>query len=472
MVNIQMLDKLFLRLIIKDITVDNIVDEGNIIYDEISRRFVQINEKELGLLKYAEELCSGHNYPKIEYNIQEVSDAISNLNRHNIKSINVTQNALNTGLPDCHPFLFSILIKFDSELYNTYIKVGPVVASYIVYCAKLNGARIEYSSVMPEDDESLDLNEIFRDETDTQQKEEKEKFTEEDQELLKIMYEAVFTEKPLKNSNPLFVYRNTLPLYIPEKYKNVDSDSNVLNDSGSSVTNSSTLRFSGAVWYRKIQETTVILAGLGGIGSHLAFLIGRMRPKRLLIYDADFVEEVNMAGQLFPRNMIGRTKAGAMNSFINAYADGYCAESYESNYEIDTNNVADIMICGFDKMSARKMYYNKWLYHVNQLPESRKKECLFIDGRLAAEMFQIYAISGDDVESMEKYEDKALFSDEEAERTICSYKQTTFMATMIASVMCNVFVNFCANMCNPVFERPIPFYTEYDGVTMMMKEEG
>ena len=49
-----------------------------------------------------------------------------------------------------------------------------------------------------------------------------------------------------------------------------------------------------------------------------------------------------------------------------------------------------------------------------------------------------------------------LFTDEEADAVTCSYKQTTYMASMIASVIANLFINFVTNECDPIIERDLP----------------
>lgn len=89
---------------------------------------------------------------------------------------------------------------------------------------------------------------------------------------------------------------------------------------------------------------------------------------------------------------------------------------------------------------------------------------------MAAEEYQVLAIQGNDSRAMEEYEQNWLFSDTKAEETLCSYKQTTFMANMIASTMINIFVNFVANMCNPIIDRDIPFFTSYNAETMFTKQ--
>ena len=226
-------------------------------------------------------------------------------------------------------------------------------------------------------------------------------------------------------------------------------------------------RFSSAVWFENIQKKSIILAGLGGIGSYVAFLLGRLNVKELVLYDADVVETVNMSGQLYGKQQLGISKvsatAGLLQNFCNFSSYMAKAELYT---ELSGNG--PIMICGFDNMKARKVFYTRWLEYVKAHP-TEANTCLFIDGRLAAEELQILCIKGDDTYSQGIYEANFLFEDSEAQATICSYKQTTFMANMIASLMVNLFVNAVANECSPVIERDLPFYTEYNAEIMYLK---
>ena len=231
-----------------------------------------------------------------------------------------------------------------------------------------------------------------------------------------------------------------------------------------------TSRFSGAIWYEEIQKQTVTLAGVGGIGSFVGFLLSRVKPQRLIIYDPDRVETVNMSGQLYGQTDVGNYKSVALSIMIRNYAN--YNNIVALNDRFDANSEAtDIMICGFDNMAARKLFFDKWAAHVASKPAEERANCLYIDGRLAAEEFQVLSIQGNDDRAMKEYEDKWLFNDVEAEETICSYKQTTFMANMIASVMVNVFVNFVANRCNPIIDRDVPFFISYDASTMFTKVE-
>ena len=240
-------------------------------------------------------------------------------------------------------------------------------------------------------------------------------------------------------------------------------------------TNSATLlideatsRFSSAIWYENIKVKTITLAGIGGIGSWTAILLARMKPISLFIYDNDIVETVNMSGQLYSQSDLGMSKVSALAGMIRKYADygSVFAINERFTYESETT---DIMICGFDNMSARTIFFDKWANHVLSKPEEEKCKCLYIDGRLAAEEFQIFCIKGDDKYNINRYSNEFLFSDLEADETICSYKQTSFCANMIASYIVNLFVNFCANEVGAY--RELPFFTTYNAETMYLKTE-
>jgi hypothetical protein len=151
------------------------------------------------------------------------------------------------------------------------------------------------------------------------------------------------------------------------------------------------------------------------------------------------------------------------------YSNYFGASTINERFTADTGLYTEIAICGFDNMEARRTFFNAWLREVRLASPENRKKYLFIDGRLAAESFQVLCIKGDDEFNIKRYSDEFLFSDAEADETICSYKQTSFMANMIASVMVNLFVNFCANECDPLIPRDVPFYTEYTAETMFFK---
>lgn len=241
-------------------------------------------------------------------------------------------------------------------------------------------------------------------------------------------------------------------------------------NSGSLLVDEATSRFSGAIWYSAIQSKTITLAGVGGIGSYVGFLLARLKPAGLYLYDPDIVEQANMSGQLYGRGDLGQAKVSSLHRMLQVYANYYNSVAYQERFTAESE-ATDIMICGFDNMEARKLFFDAWEDRLLSKPEEERGKMLFIDGRLAAEEFQVFAIQGNDIRAIREYRSKWLFSDAVADETICSYKQTTFMANMIASVMVNLFVNFVANECNPIIDRDVPFMTQYSADTMYFKVE-
>lgn len=244
---------------------------------------------------------------------------------------------------------------------------------------------------------------------------------------------------------------------LPENSKTISTELN-------------TSRFSSAIWYNKVQEKVITIAGLGGIGSYVYYLLTRMQPSFITIYDPDVVEAVNMSGQLYSKEDLGKSKTQAMLDMAHKYSSYYRTGAFKEPFT-STSSATSIMICGFDNMEARKTFFNSWRKYVELKPDFEQKHCLFIDGRLAAEEFQVFCIRGDDKYNINRYANEFLFSDSEADETICSYKQTSFMANMIGSIIINLFVNFCANDLKdeekPLLERDLPFLTTYDASSMM-----
>lgn len=232
----------------------------------------------------------------------------------------------------------------------------------------------------------------------------------------------------------------------------------------------STTRFSGAEWFNEIQKARIIVAGIGGIGSNVAFQLARMIPANLTLYDDDNVEMVNMAGQLFSSNDIGEAKVSAIASMIYNYTSMKQVLAIKDKFTSD-KEPGDIMICGFDNMRARRTFFNSWYNHISDKSEKERCKCLYLDGRLSMDTLQILCIRGDDQYNIERYEREFLFADYEADTTICSMKQTTYLACMIGSLMVNLFTNFIANSLNPIIPYDLPFFTEYDVQNMLFKTE-
>jgi hypothetical protein len=119
------------------------------------------------------------------------------------------------------------------------------------------------------------------------------------------------------------------------------------------------------------------------------------------------------------------------------------------------------MICGFDNMGARKLFYNKWKESI--IPEE-SHEYLFIDGRLTADMFQLFCIQGNDTYVQGEYERNWLFEDKDADETDCTFRQTSHIAAMLGTYITTYFTNFCSNLSPDNFPKRIPWFMEYNSI--------
>lgn len=270
---------------------------------------------------------------------------------------------------------------------------------------------------------------------------------------------------------------------VSQEYISNEGINNLINETESSTSlnipensetileNDTTSRFKGAEWFKTVQAMSITIAGLGGIGSWTAFLVSRLSPSRMKIYDPDTVEEVNLSGQLFSISDTGHFKAYAVNDFIHEYSNYFSVGCHSERFTLSTkvDPLFRIMICGFDNMAARKDAYTVWK-RANK-GTANSKNALFVDARLNAEEFQIFCIRGDGEYSMNLYEEKYLFDDSKVSDPICSYKQTTFCASMIASFICNLLVNHAANLNDENAGRDLPFFTYYNAAYMYLKTE-
>lgn len=296
-------------------------------------------------------------------------------------------------------------------------------------------------------DEELD--EIIEDNDLSEESEEGETYDENQGEGNDIDVENVTVDFAQEGEDITDVFYS---LPIPEEEEPVTTTENNTPDDAKIPLNSPTLlidesttRFSGAEWFNEIQKARIIVAGIGGIGSNVAFQLARMIPANLTLYDDDHVEMVNMAGQLFSSNDIGEAKVSAIANMIYNYTSMRQVLAIKDKFTSD-KEPGDIMICGFDNMRARRTFFNSWHNHISDKSKEERSKCLYLDGRLSMDTLQILCIRGDDQYNIERYEKEFLFADYEADATVCSMKQTTYLACMIGSLMVNLFTNFIANL--------------------------
>jgi len=215
-------------------------------------------------------------------------------------------------------------------------------------------------------------------------------------------------------------------------------------------------RVKGASWFEHTYKKDVMVLGQGGIGSWTSMLLARIGCN-LHLFDMDLYEEHNMTGQLVKSSDIGKNKAEAAKEVIRDFSPDTEVSTY-GKYEISSFS-NDVVICGFDNMEARKIAFENWLTYL-ETAEDRSK-CFFQDGRLLAEQLQIFNIQGNDLEAIEKYKSDYLFDDSEVQEAMCTFKQTSHAAAMIASHMVGLFTNWVSNTFVGPKIKKVPFFYQY-----------
>lgn len=240
-------------------------------------------------------------------------------------------------------------------------------------------------------------------------------------------------------------------------------------------TNDANIRYSGAPWFNTVSCKNITILGVGGIGSWASLLASRLSPIRLDLYDFDEVDPVNLGGQLYRTFDVGRTKVNAAKMIINDFSPYVYTNIWQARVD-ETYTFANshVIISCFDNMEARKTIFNTLNNRVETVRSAYRPE-LFIDGRLNAEEFEVYAVNLKNKAERDLYQ-TTLFDDSESASPICSYKQTSFAASMIAAVITNLIVNFYAkqgpnNNLADRLQRYRPFRVYYNAVTMTFKTE-
>jgi len=196
-------------------------------------------------------------------------------------------------------------------------------------------------------------------------------------------------------------------------------------------------RFSDLDWATKVKSLNVLVVGAGGIGSWTTLLLSRAGFNSITVIDDDMVEIANLGGQFYSLEDVGTPKVLALTNSTELYSD-YPLNCFINKFTFtnETINGAivnpqismdkyDIVIGAFDNMIGRTQLFNAWELLGN-------KKSVFIDGRLLAEVFQIFTIDKEDEINIEKYKKEFLFNDSEVEEASCTSKATSYYGAGIA----------------------------------------
>ncbi|ERP31832.1 thiamine biosynthesis protein ThiF [Chitinivibrio alkaliphilus ACht1] len=117
--------------------------------------------------------------------------------------------------------------------------------------------------------------------------------------------------------------------------------------------------------YRKITETTIGIAGTGGLGSNCAMNLVRSGFTKFFLYDFDTVDYSNLNRQFFFRDQVGKAKVDALQENllrIEPSLDITCQK-----LRITPENISSlftectVVVEAFDEVAAKRMIVESFL---------------------------------------------------------------------------------------------------------------
>lgn len=217
----------------------------------------------------------------------------------------------------------------------------------------------------------------------------------------------------------------------------------------------SRLRFRSASWLQG-KPVSVMIAGTGGYGAYLAYLISQNLPtgSTLTLYDPDRVEIHNVGNQFFNLTDVGALKVTACANRLEEFTadEGISVEAISEPAIIEDPN-PHIVLIATDNMASRTELYEKWK---SQYEDGN----IFIDMRSAAQQFQMFVLT----QPSNRYE-QTFFGDAEVSEGDCAFRQTP-QTSMMSAALCTQAV------CNLLIGLPVPYLTKWYGVgLLLMKTE-
>lgn len=141
----------------------------------------------------------------------------------------------------------------------------------------------------------------------------------------------------------------------------------------------------------KLKNKTILILGLGGVGSYAALTLSRLPIKKLILVDSDKVEITNLNRQIYYNYDIGKNKVDALEEHIKNINPDIIVEKINSF--IDETNIDSLfketnyIVDACDTMNTKKLLIKKCL-------EKKQKfiSCMGTANRVDATKFEIMDI--------------------------------------------------------------------------------
>ena len=123
---------------------------------------------------------------------------------------------------------------------------------------------------------------------------------------------------------------------------------------------------------KKLKESSVGIAGLGGLGSNAAAALARAGIGRLVLVDFDKVEEDNLTRQYYFLDQIGKSKTEAMKENLERINPKITVEIYNKKLEKGTMEKpfedVDVVIEALDNAETKTTFIEEILLKLSDTP--------------------------------------------------------------------------------------------------------
>lgn len=134
--------------------------------------------------------------------------------------------------------------------------------------------------------------------------------------------------------------------------------------------------------------------GCGAIGSFVALFVGKMCGENvsIVLWDADTIEEHNLAVQMFPKSAVGQLKVAALAKLVEEFDGPVCTPMPQFVTEEDL--LSGIVLSCVDDLEPRRA--------ILKAAEQGGAEFL-VDGRMGAEVLRVLSCDMADAVEVELY---------------------------------------------------------------------
>ena len=181
--------------------------------------------------------------------------------------------------------------------------------------------------------------------------------------------------------------------------------------------------------------STVTLIGAGGIGSPTAICLAKMGVERIIAWDEDGVDNINIPNQFYRLKDVGQFKVDALNSILGEFTDARVT-AFKGMYT--GQQLSPVTVVTTDSMASRRLVWEQFL----RQPQARH----LIEARMGAKLGMVYTISkklgkGRWVISPKdfKFYESHLYSDDKVKPAPCTAKAIIYNTFMIASLICRAY---------------------------------